>query len=466
MNVNSMRNAFLKRLNLVACKTIILLIAVNLVMFFCVQSLDAGKFLSSAHGNSLKGVKRVAAGFPTDYTQGHCAHCHEQHATIGGSEPAPTGGPDNYLLFDTNYNEVGNDNFCLECHTGVGSYQSGGLANYSYSYRAGGWTSGSFDDIEESFSYTSPGTSHNLENIKTFITGKWGYTANSNPCNACHNPHAAQGDPLGTSSSKSDGTRGWPVSRPSMHNDDNDNNSWGLYGDEPGEKMIDYTATGYQPPFRNGNNNYEPDGTTTDDGSNLTDYVAFCTDCHNSTNIIYSDTLGRNLNKFNWSEEKHGGGSATNDGNETYPITDVVGPYEETSLGNYVLACTDCHEPHGSSNRFLIRKGVNGGTSVTTVTTLPLDEGGLEVAYEATSDKAKEWKTLCIKCHEDDSLENVHHSLWPGDNEKCYYCHFVTDQSYMYRNCIYCHAHGNTTLPANSEGDLPEMEYNGGEKLF
>lgn len=56
----------------------------------------------------------------------------------------------------------------------------------------------------------------------------------------------------------------------------------------------------------------EPNSSTTQDGSNLTDMVSFCTDCHNTTNTIYSTTLGRNLKYIDWNNEKHGLGDATN----------------------------------------------------------------------------------------------------------------------------------------------------------
>ncbi len=433
--------------------SVILLMIVSLSIIFCAKSLYAGKFLSSAHGNSVNGVKRSAVGFPTDYPQGHCTHCHEQHAKIGGAEPAPTGGPDNYLLFNTMFTSQ-TDNFCLDCHKGAGSYQTGGyITNRSYSYRAGNWPD-SLDDIKEAFSFSSPGTSHNLEDIRTFIVGKpWGYTSNSNPCNACHNPHAAQGDPIGApNSAKSSGTRGWPVSLPHLHS--TDNNAWGLWGDESGEKMIDYTGTGYQPPYRYSSSFYEPDGSSTLYGSNLTDYVTFCTDCHNITNDIYSTTLSRNLYKFNWSIDKHGGAAAVDDGDGTYPITDVVGPYQESSLGTYVLACTDCHEPHGSSNKFLIREGVNGGSSTTSVTIL------------TTPDNTKDWKSLCENCHDGSSIVNAHHivwnALWPGDYNKCSYCH--EPEASDFRNCLLCHYHGNSTIPAVPDYSLPAYSY--GEKLF
>ncbi len=365
----------------------VFVLTMSVFLGFYVSSVDAGVYLDSAHGDSSSGVNRNVASFPanTDYPKGLCAHCHEQHASIGGTQPAPSSGPDDYLLFNTNHTSQ-TDNFCYNCHTDVSSYQTGGLVNRSYSYRAGNWSSDSVNDIKEVFTFSSPGTSHNLDDIKNFITGKWGYTSDSNPCIACHNPHAAQGDPIGAgSSAKSSGTRGWPVSRPSLHT--KDNNAWGLWGDGASEQMNDYTSA-YQAPYRyNSTTSYEPDGSSTQNGSNLTDYVTFCTDCHNSINTIYSSTLGRNLHQFNWGFEKHGAGNASNDS-----FTDVVAPYLETS--NYVLSCTDCHEPHGSSNSFLIRKGINGGTSTVSVTIL------------TTPDDTKDWKSLCLSCHADSLFQD------------------------------------------------------------
>jgi hypothetical protein len=404
-------------------------------LLFCLTlypcSANSGPYLDSAHGSASYGVNRTSIS-STGYSKGHCAHCHEQHASIGGSEPDPTGGPDKYTLFYPNYNSQTNS-FCLTCHTDVSPYQTGGLVNRSYSYRAGGWTSDTLNDINEAFSIISPGTSHDLDDIKTFITGKWNYTSDSNPCNACHNPHMANGDPANSpNSTKSSGTRGWPASRPSQHS--KDNNAWGLWGDDAGEKMNDYT-TGFQAPYRyNSTTAYEPDGSSMQNGSNLTDYVTLCTDCHNNTNTIYSTTLGRNLYKFNWNVEKHGGGSATNDS-----FTDVIAPYQEANLGTYVLSCTDCHEPHGSSNRFLIRKGINGGTATTTVTII------------TTPDNTREWKSLCSKCH-GSSVFDAHHPS--GLN--CNTCHKPRPSDFP--NCIDCHYHGNTAIDGSP--------YNGGEHLF
>jgi len=78
------------------------------------QLAQAGAYADSAHGDATNGVDR---GNP-NYAPGNCAHCHEQHASVGGGEPDPIGGPDDYLLFDDA--STGND-FCAVCHGSDGA---------------------------------------------------------------------------------------------------------------------------------------------------------------------------------------------------------------------------------------------------------------------------------------------------------------------------------------------------------
>jgi hypothetical protein len=403
-------------------------------LLICPDSAVSGPYLNSAHGNTSYGVNRSATA-TIGYTKGNCGHCHEQHASIGGSEPDPVGGvPSKFVLFYTNHTSQ-TDNFCFKCHVDISSYQSGGsLINRSYSYRTGGYTSDTLNDILEAFSFTySPftGSSHNLVNIQTLITGKsWGYTSDSNPCGGCHNPHMVKGDPANSpNSSKSSVIRGYsPVSRPSLHS--KDNNAWGLWGDDSTERMSNYTAN-YQAPHRYGSTTaYEPDGSVTTDGSNLTDFVTFCTDCHNTSNTIYSTTLGRNLRTIDWNNEKHGKGNA-----EGAITVDV--PYSSTM--GYVLSCTDCHEPHGAPNAFLIRKEVNGGTLGATITT-----------FSTTN-----WKYICARCHQEDTspcsttrgpvFEFIHHGAGtdrPYTEQQCGTCHGSGGSCPPTITCSNCHYHG------------------------
>lgn len=404
-------------------------IAIALVVFFMIGAspIYAGPYINSAHGNSVYGANRSSLSV-FGYSRGNCAHCHEQHASIGGSEPAPISGiADKSLLFNKYVDQ--DTGFCFGCHQGAGSYQSPLFNNYNYSNRAGGASINCPDDILEAFSFidesgnsvsncgSTAGSSHKLTDIVNFISGKWGYTDYSSPCVACHNAHRATRD------SHTSGNRGWPVSRPSDHN-----NSAGrqLWGDDLTEKMNIYTA-GYQAPYRyNSTATYEPDGSLIQDGSNLTDYVTFCTDCHNSSNTIFSTTLGRNLRTIDWNNEKHGKGNA--DGSIC-----VENPY--FSMGA-VLSCLDCHEPHGSENAGLIRQEVNGEEL----------DGNIAVISSSGcldgTDHNKEIAYLCDKCHKNDQEINpgcqenhwytIHH-----DNAGC-----NTDRPYSPMSCSSCHGMG------------------------
>ncbi len=386
----------------------------------------AGEYADSTHGNSSYGVKRNS--LPTDYITGNCAHCHEQHASIGGIEPAPVAGePSPNTLFYTNHTWQ-DDNFCFKCHDASTNIASNAIVNRSYSYRAGGWTADSISNIKNIFNLSS-GSAHNLNDIKNFLNNRWGYTSTNNPCSACHNPHAAQGDPANApNTTKNSGSRGYPVSRPSQHGD---LPTWGLWGNDSGEQMNYYTSN-YQAPFRyNSSSSYEPDGSTSiDDGSNLTDINNLCIDCHNTSNIIYSTALGRNLRYIDWTYEKHGKGNA-----DEYISVDLPYTAGGSALG-YVLACTDCHEPHGSPNVFLLRQCVNGNTLTANI----------------TSPTSTNMRYLCARCH-DDNNQNIHHYSTDKAYLKiqCIKCHY----SYPIR-CSDCHFHGSwVNDPANDRDQTP-----------
>lgn len=315
----------------------------------------AGAYLDSAHGNTSYGVNRTDTA-SEGYSTANCAHCHEQHASIEGSEPTPCcSGPSPYALFADNFTSQ-TDDFCFGCHKGVGSLQTSfSRQNYNFSYWFGGDTVHHLtpDNIYDAFN-PAIGSSHNLQDILDFVKTRWPATFKdeSNPCSACHNAHVAK--------------RGYPVVRPT----DRDN-SW---GDEPGERMNDYAVSHggqYQAPARYGGG-YEPDGSAVTDGSNLPDYVTFCSDCHDNLNTIYSSTLGRNLKKIDWANGNRScagylpgdyHGSITRcfgiQGNDTTSGCgcseagcsnwgELKEPYYSANYTNFILACTDCHEPHGA----------------------------------------------------------------------------------------------------------------------
>lgn len=363
--------------------SIILLISLS-VTSFLIYNLALGyyqaKYTESAHGNSPSGVgvDRTGLKTPIDfgYAVGNCTHCHEQKASIGGAEPAPTGGPDVFLLFAPNNPTSQNNNFCFQCHRGAGSvqYPSGiPYANDDYGSQFGGGTANS-TNIKDAFAYgppvgATPASSHNLNYIQLWwsskAAGDW-VTTNTNACVVCHPPHYAQKnhDPYTTYKTA--------VRRPS-HPSSGVGKPRNLWGDEAGseynEMMSEYT-TKYQAPQRVGKTTYEPAGQVTPtDGSNLPNFALFCLTCHDTAvPSTREDAPKTGLNIIEWAVgtgvapyDRHGKrvGWKNNMGGT------VKAPYTESSAGGYCLSCTDCHEPHGSPNLFLLRTTVNGTSGIT-----------------------------------------------------------------------------------------------------
>lgn len=403
-----------------------------LCYFMYPERASSGPYLNSAHGNYNPGygVLRTSLSTPpNDYGRGNCVHCHEQHASIGGSELSPTGGPDKYALMSKNFNTsktinpyLQSDSVCFYCHYGVGTYQTPAFSNYSYSATFGGCSiancpTANIFDAFNGLSY------HNMYDIYRFITGLSGshpnfsnFPSDSNPCSGCHNIHIAKRS-CGKPSGSFDTTKS-AISKPSDHSN--------LWGDAAGEKMSNYT-TGYQAPYNSAIPTYEPDGSAISDPSKLPDYVTFCTDCHNATNTINSTLLVRSLYKFNWANEIHGGGAANN-----VARVEMYAPYQDAQLGTYVLACTDCHEPHGSPNNYLVRKQVNNGTVTVT------NYGAGTCSPNANFNR--EWVCLCQRCHTNLQTDSIHtHPTGLG----CAKCH---PGGGTYRKCMDCHFHGNSSI--------------------
>jgi len=380
----------------------------------------AGTYLDSAHGNTTTGVDRTST---TQYTKGHCAHCHEQHASIARVEPTPnTGdaaGPDGFCLlaqnFDTSKTTQGtgyvqDDNACFYCHTSVDSLQSTDLTNNNFAATFSGDSIPFASGIMQAFNKTSY---HNLYDVYQFITGNVGtntftdFPAGSNPCSGCHNIHIAKRNKADV-----DDPNDTAISKPSAHTT--------LWGDAGTEILSNYTAS-YQAPHYTFETNYEPDNTASEPGSgwgsNMPDYNTFCTDCHNSSSTIYSTTLGRNLKTVDWENEKHGKGNA-----DTYILMDTPYTSGSGSLG-YVLSCMDCHEPHGSPNVFLLRDYINGA----------------QITPAITSYTDSDMEFVCNSCHKDDDevdsycSENqyymIHHDATDGN-----------DRVYDLGSCNFCHS--------------------------
>jgi hypothetical protein len=234
-------------------------------------------------------------------------------------------------------------------------------------------TSGCTDSIyydDFLFFYFDPGppcdpnqgwfSSHYLSDVRDSLQGKWGWGAvvgDIDPCSGCHNPHRT--------------TRDYPASLADGHANPS---TWDVWGDESGEKMADYVSglgLIYQPPYSAGGG-YERDADT------QPDYNTLCLKCHSTS---HTSTRHGGVNAVDWSTSYHGKAAAS-DGS----FGNLKPPYDEANRGNYVLCCTDCHEPHGSTNSFLLRKTVNG------VSALPAGDG--------SSQAGGRWYYWCSACHD------------------------------------------------------------------
>ncbi|WP_197460513.1 cytochrome c3 family protein [Thermodesulfatator autotrophicus] len=408
----------------------------------------AGDYLDSAHGNNVYGVKQINL---SSYARGNCGHCHWQHASVDGN----VGSPFPFALFALNFNisasqapyEV-SDNMCFLCHSNS-SVQVNGIQNFDYSKTFGGTSNSNISSILESFNLKNlyPSASyHNLKDIYDFAIKKgWPFfKEKSNPCVACHNPHLAKRIKSYPSSPASYTAVSLPIEKVISTRKES---HYTLWGDNLDERMSNFYSGRYQAPYSYGSTNtYEPGGTTIYDGSNLPDYATFCISCHNQYDEIYSTELGRNLRKIDWVSEggdnvatipypdKHGRNSATNS-------VHLKDPYASSPLGisiGFVTSCTDCHEPHGSPNPYLLRTEVNG----ILITQSLVGNIGNELGY------------FCRACHKDDAAfgrtneintwEYIHHDSpdAPYPKNRCSHCHGPGGPRKPPIPCLNCHKHG------------------------
>ena len=324
----------------------VFMVLVVLVLGLCCKDVNAaGPYTDSAHGDSTDGVNRSEAG----HDIGDCANCHD---TFDDS----TCGVNERMLFNSEFTNQ-KSGVCMKCHQEAASHQEGGvLNNYDYSVVRGGEIKDCPASIRKQFWFlkydtrlprnycdtiNKTGSAHDLKNIRAYMKNKWGWggtNAEVNPCCTCHNPHKA--------------TKDYPCSVPSSHSD-----TWQIWGDESGEKMADYVGgLIYQPPYKTG-------GGTERDAATLPNYNALCLECHQYAlpSFRHTDVLHKGyVHAIDWGISGDTHGKAT-----TGVSWAVLGPpYEYINEGDYVLSCTDCHEPHGSRNEWLLRTEVNGKSGI------------------------------------------------------------------------------------------------------
>lgn len=408
----------------------------------------AGAYAMSAHGDPGAGVLR--SSMPAAYSRGNCAHCHEQHASVGGVQPSPTGtAASGFALFSPNFSGKAvspytqEDNFCFQCHTVFSSLQVGGvLINHDYAKTFGGYDDGTNEGILEQFNHTSGAENsyHNLLDIQRYAAQNFAWFGDdTNPCVACHNPHRAR-----RNKSAVDNPALTAISRPTDHE-----NIWGAASGETMARYNDYLS----PYFYNSTTRYEPGGKTFSAPNLVPDYSTFCNDCHAVTMPpIYSTELGRNLIMIDWSSaeggDKHGQSARTG---ETW----LREPYASGGKSNYVLSCLDCHEPHGSPYPFLVRRSINGEP--------------LHLTSTVNDGRGNQ----CRQCHQDDSQLGTgavndwklqHHgqkddlSPYSGAQVSGCGCHYpegsgVVGERPPAIRCEICHYHG--SFVPNPAGEWP-----------
>ena len=321
--------------------------------------------------------------------------------------------------------------FCFRCHTDPAlSRQISVPDQYTYSHVRGGGTDLTCpDNIKEAFAFiditSSPqfncnafsGSAHYLADVKEYVKEMWGWgdvVEEIDPCMGCHNPHRAKSD--------------WPCSKASGHSDAS---TWEVWGDESGEKMADYVDSlpvingVYQPPYiyPYTDGNYE--WTSADQAP---DYVSLCLECHqltenNNFSLVYSTRYGEYLGGPEWYRET-GTLDAHGAGEKISTIGTVGPPYGNDDL-NYILMCTDCHEPHGSQNRSLLRSFVNGRDKSDVV--INTDRHDLSPPTAANNNNILEW---CRACHN----VNHHNESGPDYPEKSCFdseCHYHGHNHYF-----------------------------------
>lgn len=356
------------------------------------------KYTESAHGDSTTGVDRISG-----YSKGNCAHCHGQHASIEGTSHTPY----DFGLFAPNNPTSQDDNFCFQCHDSASSIQA--VINYSYSKTFGGGSSTTPDDIKDAFNLTGTyASSHNLADVQSHIISRdIGFTSDSNACIVCHDPHYAQ------KNSPVVYTGRGGVKTVVRNLSGYVNRFRNLYGDEDNatsgynERVSDATGK-YKAPYQVGKTTYEPAGDQTADGSNLPNYKSVCANqCHGRTDVSSTDTVSLRvttpegkLTQIDWgtSGDLHGKGYSSGTG---YGYT--IAPYGNESY-NYYLTCTDCHEPHGSTNPWLLRTTVNGKENI------------------ILTDDSDSWYEFCTACHVLSVVVSFHVKP-PNPAPTCSSCH-------------------------------------------
>lgn len=180
-----------------ACLTMLFFLLLGTVIAGIVFSDKAigGTYTSTAHGSSTlrsspaSGVDRsvvTSSAYPDalgSYPKGHCGHCHDQHASVGGTEPTlpAAEGAVSYALFRSNFGTGNKNELCYACHetfnfTGTPDPPLGYGRYYVYSGKTNYNNSSHY--LSANMIWPGAGTAGSLVPY-----------SDSGNCINCHNPH-------------------------------------------------------------------------------------------------------------------------------------------------------------------------------------------------------------------------------------------------------------------------------------
>lgn len=354
------------------------------ILLYGVKTSISGPYLQSIHGSTTSGVQRNNL---TNFSKGNCVHCHEMHASIGGSEPAPAGGSPSLwaLLADE-------ENACYYCH-GSSSNNNPALtkniqAQFQNTYR---------HPVELTGRHKKPAHLETSTDLQP--------PNRHSECVDCHNPHVLKQT-----------THTYNSTSPSSNNLVS-GVLLGVFGVEPSSWGTWTSPTTFN----------ETRPTSSNPTGGATKEYQICLKCHS----YYG--FGSSLNTSTGVTTIIGpsGGNLTDQAREFspqnysfHPVVQPLGttprggytPYALTSsqmkspwtnVGSQTMYCSDCHGayawdasgtqikgPHGTANPFMLIEG-------RTWPKKPSDCGG---GFWATSDirnNVCNWQTnlLCAKCH-------------------------------------------------------------------
>lgn len=392
------------------------------IFLYGVKTSISGPYLQSIHGSTTSGVQRNNL---TNFSKGNCVHCHEMHASIGGSEPAPVqGSPSLWALL------ANEENACYYCH-GTSSNNNPPLTK----------------DIQAQFqnTYRHPVDRSGLHKKSAYLETATDLQPPNrhSECVDCHNPHVVKQN-----------THTYNSTSPSSNNLVS-GVLLGVFGIEPtswGTWTSPTSFTELRPTSSN------PQGGAQKEYQiclKCHSYYGFGSSLNTSTGVtsivgpsgIYLTDQAREFSPQNYSFHPvvQPLNTTPRGGYTPYSLTtSQLNPPWNSNPGSQTMYCSDCHGayawdasgtqikgPHGTANPFMLIEG-------RTWPKKPSDCGGGFWAISDIVNNNCNWSStlLCAKCHpiySNNSWKNVVHR--PHAN-RAYTCNGT---SYRSTPCVACH---------------------------